>query len=635
MKILLENIFENINKDVSKDNLSSAFFQLGHEHLMEDDYIDFELTPNRGDCLSVQGLLRDLNVLYETNHNYPIYENEITKLNINFKNFSEEDCPSISFLRLEIEDETKKYKDYMENYFSKLGVKKNNFFTDVSNYVLYELGQPTHCYDAKKINNEIIFDKINKNIKFTSLLNDEIELDGENCVFISEGEVINLAGIMGGLSSACSRDTKTVLVECAFFNPKAIIGKSTKYKLNSDAAYRFERGVDIDSQEYTLRRFIKIVEDHAHIKKLEMTSFNYKKKKEVKIENNFKKINSILGTNITQLDYQEILKKLNFSFEENIIPPSYRNDITNQNDIAEEIARSIGYNSIKNERFELKKSQSNKLISKISSLKSYLASKNFNEVINIPFESKGCRDAIIIDNPLDSSKKYLRTSLKESLVENLLYNERRQKDSIKLFEVSNVYRKVDNKIISNQKIALIVSGRLGLNYKDFNSKINKDYLRNLLNEFLEDDALIQVEEISRENLNSKSRTRIYYAEVNLAKSKIKIDNHLKKTESNFPKYIPISEQPSSNRDFSFLISKKNNLQTFLKLIGGIRHKHVSDFFIFDFYENNEKKEIKVGVRLVFQSRQKTLSDMEIREITKEVLGPVLSLDGIDVPGLEI
>ena len=152
---------------------------------------------------------------------------------IGSQNLSESICTQISFLKLEIEKVPELYKGSLENYFLDLGLNKNNFFTDVSNYLSYETGQPTHCYDASKIKGNLVFHEIDSDLEFETLLDKKITLTGKNSVFSLNNEVINLAGVVGGKSTSCSANTKTVIVECAFFQPEAIIGKSDigKYSL--------------------------------------------------------------------------------------------------------------------------------------------------------------------------------------------------------------------------------------------------------------------------------------------------------------------------------------------------------------------------------------------------------------------
>ena len=190
------------------------------------------------------------------------------------------------------------YKDYLESYFSTFKINKNNFFTDISNYIAYEMGQPTHCYDNSLINGGIQFTSDIINEDFETLLDKTITLQGTNCFFRANNEVINLAGVMGGKSTACNKDTKSVLIECAYFKPESIIGTAQKYNLHSDASYKFERGVDPDIQEKALRRFIKIVSEHTTIKDIKFKNFSSKESLLKKIKFDHERIQNILGTEI-------------------------------------------------------------------------------------------------------------------------------------------------------------------------------------------------------------------------------------------------------------------------------------------------------------------------------------------------
>ena len=414
-------------------------------------------------------------------------------------------------MEIEIEGVIKKYKSYLENYFNILGNNKTNFFTDISNYISYEQGQPTHCFDREHIKNKLIFDNKVCNDSFSTLLGSSITLQGENCVFINNNKVISLAGVMGGKTSACSTETtKKVVVECAYFNPEAIIGKSVKYNLNSDAAYRFERGVDISSHDKVLRRFIKIVQDHSSIKEMKIKTFSEKSFQNLKIPFDIKAINSILGIDIDKGEYLDYLTNLGFVIENNfIVVPSYRHDISSQNDLAEEIARVKGYDSIESKKINLKKNIKIQ-DDRPSLIANFLIKNGFTEVINFPFTSLSNENSIKIDNPLDSKRKYLRTSLKDSLLENLLYNERRQKDSIKLFEISDVYLKNDL-VSQKQKLGVIISGRRGRNHVDFSKSLDNKYLDALLNGKF-NNKFFAIDEINRDSLKTKRNEKIFYVE---------------------------------------------------------------------------------------------------------------------------
>ena len=189
------------------------------------------------------------------------------------------------------------------------------------------------------------------------------------------------------------------MVECAFFEPELVIGKSTKYNLNSDSAHKFERGVDPSIQENVLRRFIKLVSDHTNIINLRMISFGDTCQKRT-IEKDFKEINSILGTNFTNRRIQEILERIGFQVEEKIYIPHHRHDINSQNDLAEEVARIIGYDFLPSKIIDISSAKLIPEVPLISSMREVLLQHGFSEVINFPFTSSKEDFSVSIDNPL-------------------------------------------------------------------------------------------------------------------------------------------------------------------------------------------------------------------------------------------
>ncbi len=633
MKFLFQDLLNFLKEQPSKEDLSKKLFQLGHEHEINGDIFDMEITPNRGDCLSLIGLSRDLNNFYFNKEPYQIYDKDIGILDLNFSNLSTDSCPKISFLEIEIDDIVLPYKPYLENYFLKLGNNKTNFFTDISNYVSYERGLPTHCFDKKFITQDLVFSNRSCKDSFKTLLGNEIALDGKNCVFTIGDEIVSLAGVMGGESTACSSDTKKVLVECAYFNPEEIIGKTIKYNLKSDAAYKFERGVDIASQEKVLRRFISIVQDHTSIKNLSIKTFVGSEFKEKYLPIETEKINKILGTKITNEEYIRYLKNLGFEVGNKIKIPSFRHDITSQNDLAEEIARLIGYNNIDSIPLKLNnelKQEKNR----VYKIEDFFIENGFSEVINFPFTEKGEKKSILIKNPLDTNRKYMRTSLKNSLIQNLLYNERRQKDSIKIFEISDLYSK-DSSISNEKKLGLIVSGRRGNNFNDFSKNIDFEYLDEMLNQ-RHDTSIFEIIEIPRAELDSKRKEKIFYAEIIINEIPDTFFEGIGVSRSpiNFIKYSPISEFPSSTRDFSFSISKIHSVNEVISYFDSLSQENLKKVFLFDFYKNEKTNEVKLGYRLVFQSFTKTLSDNEIRDHVLKILKPVLRKEGVEIQGFE-
>jgi phenylalanyl-tRNA synthetase beta chain len=635
MKISYRHLVHHIKENPSIEHISNKLFQLGHEHEIDGDIFDMEFTPNRGDCLSINGLLRDLAVFYTVDLNQEIFTEKLNEFNLDFENLSESICSKISFLKLEIDQVPETYKNSLDSYFLDLGLNKNNFFTDVSNYLSYETGQPTHCYDANTISNKLVFHEVEKNEEFETLLDKKIILKNKNSVFSLNNEVINLAGVVGGKSTSCSANTKTVIVECAYFKPEAIIGKSVKYDIQSEASHKFERGVDPECQDRVLRRFIRLVSEHANIKDMSIISYNYKDHPIHQIPVNVQKINQIIGVNITEDEYLNYLSKLKFNIEKGIIEvPSYRSDVETQNDLAEEIARVIGYDNIPTKEISIPKNEKINHKDIENKLRFFLLDHGFYEVINSPFVSLPAGgEAIKVDNPLDSNREYLRTNITNSLVENLLFNERRQKDSIKLFEISDVYSS-KNCINKKRKLSIIASGRVGENYKDFSKKINKKYLVMLFQEILPN-AVFDFTIVSRELLDTKIKNEIVSLEVDITSFSSDILSYKEVSQSpeSFAQYSPISDLPSSFKDISYSVKDYSKTQELQDLLLNYQSDIIKNIYIFDYFKNEKQEDIKMGFRFIFQSKKATLNSAEIEVVYNDIVTKSLSIRGISIPGM--
>ena len=632
MKISYKHLSQRILSSPDIDELSERLFHLGHEHEINDQIFDLEITPNRGDCLSVDGLLRDLGLFYDYQENNKIFEKKIDPFEFEFINNVPNQCKKISFLKIVIDEIPDSYKDFMKNYYDDMPNKKNNFFTDVSNYISYETGQPTHCYDSNKLGNYLLLDSVCDGGNFATLLDKDINLIGDDLVFKNkENNIVNLAGVVGGQNTACNIDTKSVIVECAHFNPESIIGKSIKYDISSDAAHKFERNTDSERHEYILRRFLKIIEDHSTIKEAKILNMSFEDTNPIKIPFDCNKLNKILGTNISDKECKNYLTRLGFEIDgNNIVVPSYRNDIKSINDISEEIARSIGYDNI-NPKTLLVAKERKKDINNENKLKQLLIDNGFFEVINNPFTDELNENSIKVDNSLDSNKRFLRTSLKNSLINNLLYNERRQHDSIKLFEISNIYTNALEE--EKRLIGIIASGRVDKNYRDFSKKISNNYVKEIL-----ESAKISFKkdfiEIPRTSIDSKLKNHISYIEFEInPELEINYDAQIKDSYE-FKKYVPISEFPSSSRDLSFAVKNPSDLIILEDFLLNLDYESLKNIYIFDYYNNHKNQEIKIGFRFTFQSSIETMKDTEINNLMNNIVNQCLKIESVSIPGLE-
>lgn len=636
MRFHFEHLLRSLKMSPSKRELSEVLFQLGHENEYSDEIFDLELTPNRGDCLSLQGLARDLNYFFGCKQDLKIFDGEIDHLEIKFKNNEPLLCPNINFLYIEIESSIKDYKSYLRSYFDELDNKRVNFFTDVSNYVSYELGQPSHCYNYESLKGEIVLKKADKKKDFKTLIGEQIEVQKGDLVFSINDEIINLAGLMGGQKTKCKSDTNKVLIEFAHFRPDDILGKSSKYGLNSEAAYKFERFVDPKLLNLAMKRFIKIVEEHVSIKKVKYVQASRGEKPNRMVKFDLSKINNILGTNYNKESITRILSSLSFQVHnDEIIVPSFRSDVININDISEEVARVVGYNNIPSQKINLPKI--NKKLSSVNYLRKFLNKNGFTEVVNFQFSNIEDDDNIVIDNPLDINKKTIRTSLKMSLIENLLYNERRQKESIKLFEISDIYKTdKDGNIVYEKYLALIASGRVGNNYKEFTKKIDVSFVKEIFHN-LKFDVDTYLTKIQRESLETKRKDEIFFIEIPFKEVEALIDSsEIIEIDSNIlnQRYKDISDFPSSNRDFSFLVNDTDTIKLISQKILDFKSKILKDVFLFDFYEDRSRQKVKAAFRFIFQGVSKTLTEEEINQDLEPLLNDILSLKDVSIPGFK-
>ena len=371
------------------------------------------------------------------------------------------------------------------------------------------------------------------------------------------------------------------------------------------------------------------------IKSVEIFSFNELENLDRKITFDLNAINHVLGTEISEDEYKNILIKLGFKIEnEFVIVPSFRNDIETQNDLSEEVARVLGFDKIKSSSIDLPnvKMLDNNLSEKL--FKEYLIDNGFYEVINFPFISESKTKSIKLDNPLDVNKSFLRTNLKESLINNLLYNERRQNDSIKLFEISNVYNNTKEGVKSRRKLGIIATGRVGKNYKEFTNKINKNYFENVLS-FIDNPKKITIEVIPRRDLDSKIKNEIIYAELDLEEYQYQNISYVRKSNKpkNFVTYKPISEFPSSYRDISFSVTNFRQIEELEDIILNYGNDILKEIYVFDFFKNEKINEIKIGFRFIFQSHTKTLEEKEINNVVNDIIAKSTNLEGVYIPGL--
>ena len=297
------------------------------------------------------------------------------------------------------------------------------------------------------------------------------------------------------------------------------------------------------------------------------------------------------------------------------------------------MARVIGYDNIPRVEINIPKSEKPNYKDIENKLRYFLLDHGFYEVINSPFVNLSSDKAIKVDNPLDSNREFLRTNITSSLVDNLLFNERRQKDSIKLFEISDIYS--SNRVINKKrKLSLIASGRVGLDYENFSKKINMKYIEGLFKQILPNESF-DFQLLSRDSLDTKLKNEIIVLEVNIDRlpNDILTYQESSKPPKYFNKYSPISDLPSSFKDISYSVKDFSKIKDLQDLLLKYQSDIIKNVYIFDYFKNEEAQEIKIGFRFIFQSKISTLTSKQIDAVYNSIVKESLMIDGITIPGI--
>ena len=660
MKILYSRLLEAINSKPKIEDLCEDLTLIGIEvdevkSFQGDKIIDFDLTPNRGDCFSVKGLARDYCAFKDKKLSLPpkVYFKGNNKLIKKIKLSSKEGCSAYSAISISNLNPKKKFPEKISKSLKAAGIQTIHPLVDIVNFVMLESGQPMHVFDLDKIlgDIEVRFAKPKETIKI--LGEKDLKLAKDCLVIADEKEPIALAGISGGLNHSVSKKTKNFLIESAYFDPGAIKGRARRYGFQTDASQRFERGVDFNLHDEALKHVVNIVQDiyQTDISEIETTKNKYFPKNK-KINISIHDINQKLGTSLKENFVKSILKRLeikltkvnksNLTFE----VPSHRFDLSIKEDLVEEIARIVGYDNlpqIKAEQVSQNYEKSNYDFTNV--IKTLMKNKGFNEVINYSFldkkilEDLGLKEnSISLKNPLNNSLSTLRTSLLPSLSSNLDFNINRGQNFLKIFEIGKTFSK-ENPVETLSFAALIFDDE---KFKNWNSNQNYDfyYLKGILEDFFEEFRVnnISWKKTKNDLLHPYESADIYYKnnligsvgsihpkflkKLDLKKPfhffEIKVDllprNDLRKLKAP-------SIYPTSQRDFSFEVDKNITFEQIDKCIKESSKAFLISSKIFDVYAGKNIPEDKksIAFRVTWGSSKKTLSEDEINEEVKLII----------------
>ena len=628
---------------------------------LDDILYDFEITSNRVDCYSIIGIAREVAATFDLNYNMPnvkytptVDELDYIKLDIVDKNL----CNAFA-TRLIKNVKIEESPNWLKKCLRSVGIRPINNIVDITNFVMMEFGQPMHAYDYNTINKKtIIVKKANNNDKFVTLDGQERVLY-DNTLMINDGNgYIGIAGIMGGENSMITNQVSTVLFEAANFDGVNIRLSSKKLGLRTEASNLFEKGLDPNNCFLAIDRACALVEElkcgEVVKQKIEYKSDNIKKEKIIKISSN--RINNLLGLSIDKNQMKKYLDKIELSTSiENddlvITVPSFRKDINNFADIAEEVARFYGYDNFTDTLPNLN------LIPKLKTKQELVEENAYNismfngfcEGYNYSFESKKVydklkyknedleRNYIKILNPLGEDFSIMRTQLINGVLSSLSNNYKKRNKIAKIFEIANIYLPKD------EKIEVLPDEKKTWCFGAYGEKIDFYYFKSILNEYFEKIGIKNIKYVSDNSFNflHPYRTaKIYIGnkcigylgevlETILSEYEIEKKSYIASIDltdlvkySSFDiKYKSISKYPSIDRDLSILIKNDMNVSVVEDIIRRNGGKLLYNYELFDIYEGSQVMEgfKSIAYSLSFLSNDHTLLNEEIDKIISKIV----------------
>ena len=621
---------------------------------LDDEIIDFELTANRGDLLSMLGLSYELGAIYDKKvKDIDLTYNEIDK-NIDSEfsiDIKTEKCSL--FLAKKVSNITiKESPDFIKNRLIACGIRPINNVVDISNYVMLETGQPLHFYDADNLGDTLIVRDANDGEKLVTLDNQERTLTSNDIVIANKVGSVGLAGVMGGLSTEVLETTKNIIIESAIFDSVSV-RKTSKKVLRSEASNRFEKGIDPKRTYMAIKRACHLLEIYANGSIYSgMLTYDKMNKDDKVIDITLENINNVLGTNIDVKTVISVFEKLGFTAQnkENLITvtvPTRRTDISIKEDLIEEVGRIYGINNIEGKlpKLSIKQGSYDKTTRQI---RNKLADLGLNEVLtqiflNDEVAQKYCdKDYEIVKllDPLSVEKNALRYSLVPSLLKVYEYNKGRNLKDITIFEMAKGFYKKDDKYGEDNKLCILMTGDYYLelgNRKKVDFYVLKGIIEELLHflgfsnrysfvvnnikEFLHPGVSATINVNGSDIgflglLHPSIEKNVYVAEINL-------DKLLKNRVSKL-KYKEVSKYPKVVKDLAFIVDKKINSEDIVKVIKKSGGKTLTNIEVFDLYtgENVKENEKSIAYSLTFEDMNKTLSDEEVMLIFNKIISDV-------------
>jgi len=634
-----------------------------------DTVFEIGLTPNRADAMSHYGTARDLKAgllqkeikveLITPSVSAFNVENRTLKIDVDVidKDLAPRYC-GVTISGIKVAESP----DWLKHRLQAIGLSPINNIVDVTNYVLHELGQPLHAFDASKIEGDKIEVKtLKKGTKFITLDGVERELHEEDLMICDAEKPMCIAGVFGGIDSGVTEKTRSIFLESAYFNPVSVRKTAKRHGLNTDASFRFERGIDPKITEYALKRAALLIQELAGGDITSDIIDVYPKKiEDFQVRLSFENAKKIIGEEIPKETIKSILTSLDIKVNNvtetglGLTVPAFRNDVQREADIIEEILRVYGYNNI---------SISEKLNASISSMSRFedfkiqntignqLAGQGFFEILsnslttpNYAALSEQLKETHNIEmlNPLSNDLSVLRQSLVFSGLEAISYNSNRKRQDLKLFEFGKTYHKYSEENVESKHLTLFASGSQSLERWNANTNQKNDFffLKGIVVAILERLGITRFNETPIKNDVFSEGVSLSLGKMNLVdfglvtKSVLKHfdisqevvcadfnwDTILDMVKRNKITFKPIPKYPEVRRDFALLLDDNVTFESIYKIAKQTEKQLLKQVNLFDVYQgkNLPKGKKSYAVSFTLQDENKTLNEKQIDKIMNKL-----------------
>lgn len=627
---------------------------------LNDQILEFDITPNRGDCLSIQGFTRELSAILEKDVHAPSDNIKLIQKHSDtypVKVMEEEACPNINTLVIYDVDNKVVLPNFITERLRRCGVRSVSPIVDITNYVMLEVGQPLHAYDLAKLNGNLQVRFAKKNESINLLDDSKVTLSKNTLVIADDDDAVAIAGVMGNKSTSVTRDTTSIVLEAAFFQSDVIIGKSREYGLTTDSAFRFERGVCPTLSAQALERVGSLLSSICGGKPgpiFEVANVEYLPQPKL-IRFRPSRCYQILGEEISKDFIRSIFKRLGFTIMDDsnywdIRVPAFRFDINAEIDLIEEVARLYGYDNIKQQNMSssLVMPKTNYRNTLHDNIRNILKDNGYNEVISYSFVDPNIQEvlfpnieALSLLNPISSQLSAMRVSLLPGLLQSFLHNQHRQVARVRLFEIGQCFINENSNVSHINKFAGVVHGAVlqeqwGVQAKQVDFFDVKNDLENILQSFskIEDYSFLasklpllhpgQAADIIKgeraigfigklhpsisKALDIKGEVFLYELSINGVVNPDTI------------KYKNASKYPSLRRDISFFVQKGVLSHEIIHEIKQIPCSFLQKMSIFDIYEDKGRPtEKSMALSLQLRHGNRTLVDSEVDTYLSQVI----------------